>query len=86
MVVWFGRSFYAEKGLKVLNAWLQDGLSRKKEPGMSKEKRRVEMFSQVRALLRVRDPFPHSFINTLVHMLSVLMHEFACVWRGRSWT
>ncbi|KAF1330981.1 hypothetical protein FI667_g4723, partial [Globisporangium splendens] len=46
--------FYAENGLRVLNEWLVDGI-RKKEPSMSKEKRRVEMFSQVRALLRILD-------------------------------
>eukprot|EP00644_Phytophthora_capsici_P005375 jgi/Phyca11/4367/fgenesh1_pm.PHYCAscaffold_1_\ len=46
--------FYAEGGLKVLNAWLVDGATRR-EAGMSKEKKRVEMFSQVRALLRILD-------------------------------
>lgn len=46
--------FFAEGGLKVLNAWLSDGATRR-EPGMSKEKKRAEMFSQVRALLRVLD-------------------------------
>ncbi|KAG7394440.1 hypothetical protein PHYBOEH_005173 [Phytophthora boehmeriae] len=46
--------FYAEGGLKVLNAWLSDGAVRR-EPGMSKEKKRAEMFSQVRALLRILD-------------------------------
>lgn len=46
-------SFYAENGLRVLNEWLADGV-RRKEPGTSREKKRVEMFSQVRALIRVR--------------------------------
>ncbi|KAI9911187.1 hypothetical protein PsorP6_008742 [Peronosclerospora sorghi] len=46
--------FYAENGLKLLNAWLVDGATRR-EPGLSKEKRRIEMFSQVRALLRILD-------------------------------
>ncbi|OWZ15117.1 hypothetical protein PHMEG_00011299 [Phytophthora megakarya] len=46
--------FYAEGGLKVLNAWLVDGATRR-EAGMSKEKKRTEMFSQVRALLRILD-------------------------------
>ncbi|POM68019.1 Hypothetical protein PHPALM_15870 [Phytophthora palmivora] len=46
--------FYAEGGLKVLNAWLVDGATRR-EAGVSKEKKRVEMFSQVRALLRILD-------------------------------
>lgn len=50
-------SFYTENGLRVLNEWLIDGV-RKNEPGMSKEKKRIEMFSQVRALLRVRSSFP----------------------------
>ncbi|KAG7377084.1 hypothetical protein PHYPSEUDO_012177 [Phytophthora pseudosyringae] len=44
--------FYAESGLKVLNAWLVDGVTRR-ELGLSKEKKRTEMFSQVRALLRL---------------------------------
>ncbi|KAF4316932.1 hypothetical protein BBO99_00004632 [Phytophthora kernoviae] len=38
--------FYAEGGLKVLNAWLSDRAARR-EPGMSKEKKRIEMFSQI---------------------------------------
>ncbi|KAH7488151.1 uncharacterized protein KRP23_2109 [Phytophthora ramorum] len=46
--------FYAEGGLKVLNAWLVDGVARR-EAGLSKEKKRTEMFSQVRALLRILD-------------------------------
>ncbi|KAG6954261.1 hypothetical protein JG688_00012453 [Phytophthora aleatoria] len=46
--------FYAEGGLKVLNAWLVDGTTRR-ETGLSKEKKRIEMFSQVRALLRILD-------------------------------
>jgi len=36
----------------VLNAWLADGATRR-EAGLAKEKKRIEMFSQVRALLRV---------------------------------
>lgn len=36
----------------MLNAWLVDGATRR-EAGLSKEKKRSEMFSQVRALLRV---------------------------------
>ncbi|CAI5702891.1 unnamed protein product [Peronospora effusa] len=46
--------FYAEGGLKVLNAWLVDGVTRR-EAGLSNEKKRIEMFSQVRALLRILD-------------------------------
>ncbi|ETL25729.1 hypothetical protein AM587_10004311 [Phytophthora nicotianae] len=46
--------FYAEGGLKVLNAWLVDGTTRR-EGGLSKEKKRTEMYSQVRALLRILD-------------------------------
>ncbi|CEG42464.1 yth domain containing 2 [Plasmopara halstedii] len=46
--------FYAEGGLKILNEWLLDGVSRR-ESGMSMEKKRIEMFSQVRALLRILD-------------------------------
>ncbi|CAI5738799.1 unnamed protein product [Peronospora destructor] len=49
-----GQVFYAEGGLKVLNAWLVDGVTRR-EAGLSKEKKRIEMFSQVRALLRILD-------------------------------
>ncbi|EGZ30179.1 hypothetical protein PHYSODRAFT_310222 [Phytophthora sojae] len=45
---------FAEGGLKVLNAWLVDGATRR-EAGLSKEKKRSEMFSQVRALLRILD-------------------------------
>lgn len=45
--------FYTENGLRVLNEWLFDGVHTK-APGMSKEKKRIEMYSQVRALLRVR--------------------------------
>ncbi|EEY63718.1 uncharacterized protein PITG_02196 [Phytophthora infestans T30-4] len=46
--------FYAEGGLKVLNAWLVDGVTRR-ETGLSKEKKRTEMFSQVRAIVRILD-------------------------------
>lgn len=60
--------FYAENGLRVLNEWLVEGI-RKKEPSMSKEKKRIEMYSQVRALLRVSVngcfvlPFLHSLLQ-----------------------
>ncbi|KAE8993025.1 hypothetical protein PF011_g17307 [Phytophthora fragariae] len=46
--------FFAEGGLKVLNAWLVDGAARR-EAGLSEEKKRTEMFSHVRALLRILD-------------------------------
>lgn len=46
-------SFYAENGLIVLNDWLSDSLQRK-ETGLTKQKRVAAMYSQVRALLRVR--------------------------------
>ncbi|CAH0480804.1 unnamed protein product [Peronospora belbahrii] len=46
--------FYDEGGLKVLDAWLVDSVTRC-EAGLSTEKKRIEMFSQVRALLRILD-------------------------------
>ncbi|GLE03795.1 hypothetical protein PINS_up012697 [Pythium insidiosum] len=49
------QTFYAEKGLRVLNEWLLDGLKKAPASSVSREKLRVEMFSQVRALLRILD-------------------------------
>ncbi|DBA00559.1 TPA: hypothetical protein N0F65_006463 [Lagenidium giganteum] len=70
------RTFYNERGLRVLNEWLLEGV-KKKEPGMSKEKRRIELFSQVRALIRVLDVNvqtdaarkQNSFLNEAIHRL-----------------
>ncbi|TMW56218.1 hypothetical protein Poli38472_008866 [Pythium oligandrum] len=47
------QTFYAEKGLKVLNEWLLEGM--RKGGGGSLQKQRIELFAQVRALLRVLD-------------------------------
>ncbi|KAJ0399848.1 hypothetical protein ATCC90586_005390 [Pythium insidiosum] len=49
------QTFHAEKGLRVLNEWLLDGLKKAPASSVSREKLRVEMFSQVRALLRILD-------------------------------
>lgn len=74
-------SFYTENGLRVLNEWLIDGV-RRKEPGMSKEKKRIEMFSQVRALLRVCSSFPtlvpHVALGRTLTLLGKLID--LCVW------
>uniref|UniRef100_M4B3R3 Uncharacterized protein n=1 Tax=Hyaloperonospora arabidopsidis (strain Emoy2) TaxID=559515 RepID=M4B3R3_HYAAE len=48
------RVFYEQGGLKVLDAWLVNGVSRCEE-GLTEEKKQIEMFSQVRALLRILD-------------------------------
>ncbi len=53
--------FYFENGLKVLNEWLLNDLE-KKEKEISKDKKIMEVFAQIRALLRVIS-LSHSFAS-----------------------
>ncbi|RLN89366.1 hypothetical protein BBJ28_00012947 [Nothophytophthora sp. Chile5] len=78
-------TFYSEGGLKVLNTWLADGSTRR-EPGMSKEKRRIEMFSQILDVnvqtdaARKQNAFLTSMFPKAIELLDNAGPDYAAEW------